>query len=80
MNTQEEARELIAQQRERDKHLRQTVLMRSTAEETATSEELQEEARETMRQHRQQEDRRDEKVLRRSTDEVGLPTLHNSEQ
>jgi hypothetical protein len=73
MNTPEEAREVMSQHRQQEKHLQQSMLSRSEAEvETPTEDGIEETARELMAQDRQQEERLQQSMLNRSAAEVGL--------
>ncbi|MBE9190661.1 hypothetical protein IQ230_09885 [Gloeocapsopsis crepidinum LEGE 06123] len=76
MNTdhiEQEAREAMAQQRQQEEHLQQSMLSRSEAEvDTPPGSHTAEEARELMIEQRQQEEQLQQSMLNRSAAEVGL--------
>jgi hypothetical protein len=75
MSTREEAREAMAQQRQQEENLQQSMLLRSEAELAGKREsEIQQTARELMTEERQQAEHLQQSMLSRSASEVGLPT------
>lgn len=74
MSTKEEAREAMAQQRQEEEDLQESMLSRSEAEIANKDEsEIQAKARELMAEQRQQEEHLQESMLSRSAAEVGIP-------
>lgn len=72
MDTDDLARQKLAQQRQHEEHQNEAMLSRSEEELHTPDHELDEEAREHLAQQRQREDHRQESLLHRSEDEVGL--------
>jgi hypothetical protein len=73
MNTEAEAREVMAQHRQQEEHRRQSMLNRVQSETSNLEEgDLQEEGREAMVEHRQHEKHREDTMLKRAAAEVGL--------
>lgn len=71
MNTEEQARELMAQQHLTDEQRHQTMVTRSLeVEEVHEEEDVDEKARELLTQKRHDQDAVDEKILKRSVDEI----------
>lgn len=74
MNTEEEAREALANQRQKEAHIQETITSRLAEElETPSDLEIQEEAREAMVEQRRHADHVQQAMLRRAAAEVGLP-------
>jgi hypothetical protein len=71
MDTNDLARQKLAQKRQHDEHLDEAMLSRSEEELHAAANELDEEAREHLTQQRQHEEQRQDSLLHRSEDEVG---------
>ncbi|PPS43489.1 hypothetical protein [Chroococcidiopsis sp. TS-821] len=79
-NIEQEAREAMAQQRQQEEHLKQSMLSRSEAEvNTPPGSHIAEEARELMIEQRQQEEQLQQSMLSRSAAEVGLPSAESSQ-
>jgi hypothetical protein len=71
MTTQEQARKLMAQERQEAEHLQESMLERATEEiETPPTSELDEQARELMARERQEAEQLRESMLERATEEV----------
>ncbi|MGK7941806.1 MAG: hypothetical protein AB4062_16975 [Crocosphaera sp.] len=71
MNTEEKARELMAQQHLSDEQRHQKMLHRSLeVEQSHHREEIEEKARELLTEERKQEEERDETMLERSVEEI----------
>ena len=73
MSTEELTRELMAQQRHHEEHLKESMLSRAEAEvENSTEADslTQEQARELAAQHRQEEQKLQESMLSRTKDEI----------
>ncbi|NJK73478.1 MAG: hypothetical protein HC849_10670 [Oscillatoriales cyanobacterium RU_3_3] len=71
MNSEEQARQLIARERQHSEHLQDTMLNRSSQEvETPTEGITEEKARELMAQNRQHSEHLHESMLSRSSQEV----------
>lgn len=74
MSTQEEAREAMAQSRQQEEQVEQSMLSRAQAEvETSTDDSVEEEAREAMVAKRQHEENVQRSMLSRAAEETGLP-------
>jgi hypothetical protein len=75
MSTREEAREAMAQRRQHEENLQQSMLLRSE-EQLADQEEsdIQHTARELMAEQRLQAEHLQQSMLSRSAAEIGLPT------
>jgi DNA-directed RNA polymerase alpha subunit len=73
MTTNDLARQKLAQQRQDQDHLDESMLTRAEAELQNADNELEEDTREHLAQQRQREDQRQESLRQRSEDEVGLP-------
>ncbi len=83
MSTQEQARELMAQQRHNDEHLQESMRSRAEAEVNNPSKVeaiAQEQARELMTQQRQEEEHLQESMLNRTEAEIGISNNANSSQ
>lgn len=72
MDTNDLARQKLAQQRQHDEHREDTMLTRSEEELHTPEHELEEEAREHLTQQRQHAEHRQDNLRQRSEDEVGL--------
>lgn len=72
MDTNDLARQKLAQQRQHEDHIDESMLSRSEEELHNSDTELDEEAREHLAQQRQREEHRQESLLQRSEDEIGL--------
>lgn len=71
MTTQEQARKAMAQHRQHEEHLNESMLRRSQEKiDRASSQELEEEARELMVEQRQHEEHLKENILSRSEEEI----------
>jgi hypothetical protein len=71
MNTEEKARQLMAQERQQEEHLKSNMLSRSVEEvETQSTEDIGEQARELMTRERQHNKHIEENMLSRSTEEI----------
>lgn len=71
MSTQEEARKLMAKERQHEEHLKENMLSRTVEEvETQTIEETTEQARELMTRERQHDKHLEENMLSRATEEI----------
>jgi uncharacterized membrane protein YccC len=71
MKARKTARELVAQQRQQDKHQHESMLNRSQeALETVSTSEIEEEARELMTEQRQEEEHLQASMLGRAETEV----------
>ncbi|MGB5771481.1 MAG: hypothetical protein WBM32_16675 [Crocosphaera sp.] len=71
MNTEEKARELMAQEHLTDEQRHQKMVSRAVEVEQAHQEqEIDEKARELLAQQRQEEEAVDEKILQRSVEEI----------
>ncbi|AFZ31839.1 hypothetical protein Glo7428_3356 [Gloeocapsa sp. PCC 7428] len=79
-NIEQEAREAMAQQRQQEEHLQQSMLSRSEAEvNNPPGSHTEEEARELMIEQRQQEEQLQKSMLSRSAAEVGLSSNQSSQ-
>lgn len=74
MNTdiQQEAREVMVQQRQEEEHLQQSMLNRTTAEANASESDIQAEARELMAENRHDQEHLEQAMLNRAAAEVGI--------
>ncbi|WP_009545879.1 hypothetical protein [Crocosphaera subtropica] len=71
MNTEEKARELMAQQHLNDEQRHQTMVNRAAeVEEIHQQEDVNEKARESLAQERKNEETREESMLERSLEEI----------
>ena len=71
MNTEEKARELMAQEHLTDEQRHQKMVNRATeVEETHQPKQIDEKARESLTQERKQEEMREESMLERSVEEI----------
>jgi HSP20 family protein len=77
LTTQEKARESVAQQRQHEEHLQETMRTRAAAEmKTSNSTSTQEEARESMVEQRQHEEHLQETMQQRTTNNIGSSVAH----
>ncbi|MCU0541737.1 MAG: hypothetical protein MUE44_06045 [Oscillatoriaceae cyanobacterium Prado104] len=81
MNSEEQARQLIARERQHSEHLQDSMLNRSSQEvETPTEGITEEKARELMAQQRQHSEHLHDSMLSRSSQEVEAPIAPDSIQ
>ncbi|NJO74900.1 MAG: Hsp20/alpha crystallin family protein [Leptolyngbyaceae cyanobacterium RM1_406_9] len=77
LTTQEKARESVAQQRQHEEHLQETMRTRAAAEmKTPSSTSTQAEARESMVEQRQHEEHLQETMHQRAADNIGSTVAH----